>query len=157
MISMVASHFFFDNSTAGNAKITAFGDLRTSNFTTRSTAGNATLTTGEVTFPVGGDTNGFIFFNDTSSADHANITVNTGSELSFSPAFFGGGTTSAANATIVNSGHTNFWQQSRGGDATIITNSGGLTRFFGESTGENATLITNAGGIVDISGLGPFS
>jgi hypothetical protein len=121
-----------------------------------STAGNAILTAGNATIPAGADNNGFIFFNDTSSADHATITVNPVAELSFSPVFFGGGTTTAGDATITNSGTTNFFQGSRGGNATITTNDGGVTNFFGESTGENAAFITNAGGIVDISGLGTF-
>ena len=77
-------------------------------------------------------------------------------ELSFSPGFFGGGTATAGNATIINNGRTNFFQQSTAGNATITTNAGGLTRFFGESTGDNAAFITNAGGVFDISGLGTF-
>ena len=108
------------------------------------------------TRPIGADTNGFIFFTGTSTADHATITVNQFAELSFAPGFFGGGTATAGNANITNNGNTNFFQGSSAGNATITTNDGGLTRFFGESTGGNAAFITNAGGIFDISGLGTF-
>jgi fibronectin-binding autotransporter adhesin len=147
---------FFGNSTAANATITSFVGSNIE-FHDASTAGNAILTAGNPTIPAGADNNGFIFFEDTSSADHAKITLNPGTELSFSPAFFTGGTSTAGNATITNNGGTtNFFQGSRGGNATITTNAGGVTNFFGESTGENAAFITNAGGIVDISGLGTF-
>ena len=106
--------------------------------------------------PVGADTNGFIFFTGTSSAENATITVNQFAELSFAPGFFGGGTATAGDANITNNGNTNFFQGSSAGNATITTNDGGLTRFFGESTGGNAQFITNAGGVFDMSGLGTF-
>ena len=132
--------------------------METSNieFHDASSAGNATLIAGSATRPIGADTNGFIFFNGTSTADHATIIVNEFAELSFAPGFFGGGTATAGNANITNNGNTNFFQGSSAGNATITTNAGGVTSFFGSSTGGNATFITNAGGIVDISGLGTF-
>ena len=123
---------------------------------TTSHAGNATLIAGLPTRPIGADTNGFIFFTGTSSAENATITVNQFAELSFAPGFFGGGTATAGNANITNNGNTNFFQGSSAGNATITTNDGGLTRFFGRSTGGNAAFITNAGGVFDISGLGTF-
>ena len=114
-----------------------------------SKAGNATITA-----PVNG---GSVFFENGSSADHAIITMQDGTgELSFSPGFFGGGTATAGNATIISNGRTNFFQGSTAGDATITTNAGGVTSFFGESTGGNAQFITNSGGVFDISGLGTF-
>jgi outer membrane autotransporter protein len=147
--------FFEGNSTADHAMITAFGDSNIE-FDDASHAGNATLIAGLPTRPIGADTNGFIFFTGTSSAENATITVNQFAELSFAPGFFGGGTATAGNANITNNGNTNFYQGSSAENATITTNDGGLTSFFGRSTGGNATLITNAGGIVDISGLGTF-
>ena len=140
--------FFRGSSTAANAKITVFFASNIE-FQDTSNAGNATITA-----PKNG---GSIFFENASSADHATITMLDGTgELSFSPGFFGGGTATAGDATIINNGTTNFFQGSNGGNATIITNDGGVTRFFGDSTGGNAAFITNAGGIVDISGLNTF-
>src|SRR5260221_794712 len=139
---------FRGSSTADNAKITSFFASNIE-FQDTSKAGNATITAAE--------NGGSIFFENTSSADHATIRMLPGSaELSFSPGFFGGGTATAGNATITNSARTNFFQGSSAGNATIITDVGGVTSFFGESTGGNAAFITNAGGIVDISGLGTF-
>ena len=66
------------------------------------------------------------------------ITDNPGGDMDFSPAFFTGGTSTAGNATITNSGIVNFYQGSSAGSATITTNAGGTTSFFGESTGGNA-------------------
>ena len=147
--------FFEGNSTADHAMITAFGDSNIE-FDDASHAGNATLIAGLPTRPIGADTNGFIFFTGTSSAENATITVNQFAELSFAPGFFGGGTAKAGNANITNNGNTNFFQGSSAENATITTNDGGLTRFFGRSTGGNAAFITNAGGVFDISGLGTF-
>ena len=147
--------FFRGNSTADHATITAFGDSNIE-FDDASHAGNATLVAGLPTRPIGADTNGFIFFTGTSSAENATITVNQFAELSFAPGFFGGGTATAGDANITNYGNTNFFQGSSAGNATITTNDGGLTRFFGRSTGGNAAFITNAGGVFDISGLGTF-
>ncbi len=147
--------FFEGNSTADHATITAFGDSNIE-FDAASHAGNATLIAGLPTRPPGADTNGFIFFTGTSTAENATITVNQFAELSFAPGFFGGGTATAGNANITNYGNTNFYQGSSAGNSTITTNAGGLTRFFGESTGGNAQFITNSGGVFDISGLGTF-
>jgi len=147
--------FFEGNSTADHATITAVGDSNIE-FDDASHAGHATLTAGLPTRPVGADTNGFIFFTGTSSAENATITVNQFAELSFAPGFFGGGTATAGDANITNNGNTNFFQGSSAGNATITTSDGGLTRFFGRSTGGNAAFITNAGGVFDISGLGTF-
>jgi outer membrane autotransporter protein len=147
--------FFEGNSTADHATITALGDSNIE-FDNASNAGHAILTAGLPTRPVGADTNGFIFFTGTSSAENATITVNEFAELSFAPGFFGGGTATAGNASITNNGNTNFYQGSTAGNATITTNDGGLTRFFGRSTGGNAAFITNAGGVFDMSGLGTF-
>ena len=79
---------FHDNSTADHATITAFGDSNIE-FHDASDAGNAILTAGLTTRPTGADTNGFIFFSGTSTADHATITVNQFAELSFAPDFQG--------------------------------------------------------------------
>ena len=147
--------FFEGNSTADHATITAFGDSNIE-FDDASHAGSATLIAGLPTRPIGADTNGFIFFTGTSSADNATITVNQFAELSFAPGFFGGGTATAGNANITNNGNTNFFQGSSAGNATITTNAGGVTSLFGRSSGGNATFIANAGGIVDFSGLGTF-
>ena len=147
--------FFEGNSTADHAMITALGDSNIE-FDDASHAGSATLIAGLPTRPIGADTNGFIFFTGTSSAENATITVNQFAELSFAPGFFGGGTATAGNANITNNGNTNFFQGSSAGTATITTNDGGLTRFFGRSTGGNAAFITNAGGVFDISSLGTF-
>ena len=118
-------------------------------FHNSSNAGNATLTAAR---------GGFIFFNDTTIADHANITVDPGGEMDFSPIFPNcgctGGAASADKATITNNGTTGFYQDSTAGSATITTNSGGITSFYSRSSGGAAAFITNAGGIVDISGLG---
>ena len=147
--------FFGGNSTADHATITALGDSNIE-FDDASSAGHAILVAGLPTRPTGADTNGFIFFTGTSTAENATITVNQFSELSFAPGFFGGGTATAGDANITNNGNTNFFQGSSAGNAMITTNAGGVTSFFGESTGGNATFVTNAGGIVDISGLGTF-
>ena len=147
--------FFEGNSTADHATITALGDSNIE-FDNASSAGHATLTAGNATRPAGSDTNGFIFFSGTSTADHATIIVNEFAQLFFSPLFAGGGTATAGNANITNNADTSFFQGSTAGNATITTNAGGVTSFFGESTGGNATLVTNASGIVDISGLGTF-
>ena len=147
--------FFRGNSTADHATIKAFGDSNIE-FDNASSAGHSTLVAGNATRPIGADTNGFIFFTGTSTADHATITVNQFAELSFAPGFFGGGTATAGNANITNNGNTNFYQGSSAENATITTNDGGLTRFFGQSTGGNAQFITNSGGVFDISGLGTF-
>ena len=140
--------FFRGSSTAADAKITSFWASNIE-FQDTSKAGNAIITA-----PTNG---GSIFFENASSADHATITMLDGTgELSFAPGFFGGGTATAGNATIINNGKTNFFQDSSAGNATITTNAGGITSFFGRSTGGNATFITNAGGILDISTLGTF-
>ena len=123
--------FFEGNSTADHATITALGDSNIE-FDDASHAGNATLIAGLPTRPIGADTNGFIFFTGTSSAENATITVNQFAELSFAPGFFGGGTATAGNANITNNGNTNFFQGSSAGNATITTNDGGVTSFFGE-------------------------
>lgn len=108
--------FFRDSSTAANATITS---LFASNveFQDTSKAGYATI--------IAPENGGSIFFENASSADHATITMVDGTgELSFSSGFFGGGTATAGNATIMNSGRTNFFQGSSGGNATITTNDG---------------------------------
>ena len=139
--------FFRGTSTADQATITT-RDSSNTEFQESSTAGHATLIA---------DPRGSIFFENESSADNATITMLPGSsELSFAPGFFGGGTATAGNATIINSSRTNFFQGSSAGTATITTESGGVTSFFGESTGGSAAFIANAGGIVDFSGLGTF-
>jgi outer membrane autotransporter protein len=139
---------FYDNSTAGNATITAwFGS--NIEFHEASNAGQALLTA---------QSSGYIFFQDTSSANHATILVNPGGELNFSPVFPNcvctGGQSTAGFANITNNGITSFYQDSTAGNATITTNAGGVTSFYSRSTGGNAAFFTNAGGVVDISGLG---
>ena len=126
--------FFEGNSTADHATITAVGDSNIE-FDGASHAGNAILTAGLPMRPVGADTNGFIFFTGTSSAENATITVNQFAELSFAPGFFGGGTATAGDANITNNGNTNFFQGSSAGNATITTNDGGLTRFLAKAPG----------------------
>ena len=46
-----------------------------------------------------------------------------------------------------------FLNASTAGNATIITNAGGITGFEDSATGGNARFITNAGGVFDISAL----
>jgi hypothetical protein len=75
---------FQQTSSAGNATITSFVGSNIE-FHDASSAGNATLTAGNATLPSGAGNNGFIFFEDTSTADHATITVNPSGELDFSP------------------------------------------------------------------------
>ena len=93
------------------------------------------------------NTDGFIFFDDTATADHANITVNAGGEMDFSPTFPGcgctGGTATAGNAPITNNGTTSFWEGSSAGNATIT--SSGLIEFHDQSSAGNATFTTNFG------------
>jgi autotransporter-associated beta strand protein len=114
------------------------------------------------------------FFEDTTTADRAQITNNRGCSTEFS------GTSTAANSTIVNNGGTalflgnsnagnasitnnnalgtlpgvtSFADTASAGNAVITTNLGSRTDFGGSSTGGTAQLITNAGGQVDISRL----
>jgi outer membrane autotransporter protein len=123
--------FFQGSSTAANSKITVFFASNIE-FQDTSKAGTATITA-----PLNG---GSIFFENASSADHATITIldHTG-ELSFSPSFFGGGTATAGNATIISSGTTNFFEGSSAGNATINTHFG-TTNFFDTSTAGNAAI-----------------
>jgi outer membrane autotransporter protein len=150
---------FFDNSTADHATITAYVGSNIE-FHDASSAGNATIIVGNLTTPIGAGDNGFLFFNDTATAGHANITINPGGDVDFSPIFPGcgctGGTATAGDANITNNGIARFFQGSSADHATITTNDGGVTSFFGRSSGGQAAFITNAGGIVDISGLGAF-
>src|ERR1700722_125639 len=150
---------FFDNSTADHATITAFVGSNIE-FHDASSAGNATIIVGNPTTPSGAGDNGFLFFNDTATAGHANITINPGGDVDFSPIFPGcgctGGTATAGDASITNNGITRFFQGSSADHATITTNDGGVNSFFGRSSGGQAAFITNAGGIVDVSGLGSF-
>ena len=129
--------FFRDSSTAGNAKITSFFASNIE-FQNTSNAGNATITT------IAGE-GGSIFFEDASSAGHATITMVPGGELSFAPTFFGNpnGTATAGDATIINSGTTNFFAGSSAGNATI--NNSGTTNFFDQSSAGKATINTNFG------------
>ena len=125
--------FFRGSSTAANATITSFWASNVE-FQDTSKAGNATITA-----PVSG---GSIFFENASSADHATITMADGTgELSFSPPFFGGGTATAGDATIMNNGRMNFFEGSSAGNATI-TNSG-TTSFFNTSSADNATITSS--------------
>ena len=85
---------------------------------------------------------GFIFFNETSSADHATINVESGGQLIFSlfdGGEFHGGTATAANATITSSGLIEFHDQSSAGNATFNTHFG-VTNFFDTSTAGNAAF-----------------
>ena len=124
--------FFRGTSTAAQATITT-QDASNTEFQDSSTAGHATITAGP---------GGSIFFENASSADHATITMLPGSsELSFSPPFFGGGTATAGDATIINSSTINFFEGSNAGTATI-TNSGAVN-FFNTSTADNATITSS--------------
>ncbi len=60
-------------------------------------------------------------------------------ELSFAPAFLGGGTATAGDATITSSGRINFFDKSTAGNATITTHFG-TTNFFDTSTAGNAAF-----------------
>ena len=78
-----------------------------------------------------GRINGFIFFENASTADHATITmVNQFAELSFAPNFFGGGTATAGDATIINNGGTtNFFDREQRRKRNDHNNSGGDAAF----------------------------
>jgi autotransporter-associated beta strand protein len=128
------STFFFEHSSAGNATIMngSFGGPFSLapvglGFFEHSTAGTATIIN---------NNNGLIAFGvpvgfDSASADHANITNNSGGNLEF-------------NAFTT------------AGNATITTNSGGAVAFFDASTGGNAQFITNGTGYVDFTeSIGP--
>src|SRR6516165_1535742 len=52
---------------------------------------------------------------------------------------------------VGNQANLSFRNASTAGDATIITNAGGITIFADSATGGNARLIANAGGVFDIS------
>jgi len=54
---------------------------------------------------------------------------------------------------VGNQANLSFRNASTAGDATIITNAGGITIFADSATGGNARLIANAGGVFDISSL----
>jgi autotransporter-associated beta strand protein len=127
------STIFYDNSSAGNATIingsssSILGFPIGLAFFDNSTAGTATIINnnhGAIAFGFPGGT-------DTASADRANITNNSGSQLQFDAL-------------------------STGGNATITTLSGGAVAFFDNSTGGAAQFITNGTGYVDFSqSLGP--
>src|SRR5262249_38304930 len=63
--------------------------------------------------------------------------------------------TSANSRTFIvgNQANLSFRNASTAGDATIITNVGGITIFADSATCGNARLIANAGGVFDISSL----
>ncbi len=121
-------------------------------FLNSSTAGTAQITN---------NAGGFTFFNGASTAGGATITNNSGGTTEFG--LSGGiGTSSAANATIINAagsfgfgsgGFTEFNASTTAGNATIITENNAAVAFFDNSTGGQARFITNAGGVFDISQL----
>jgi len=140
---------FYDHSTADNATIIISGDGTVSgsgfvNFRDNSSAGNATIDNNAPGIPApGGLQFPTLTFQDSANAGTAMI---TNSGLRSSTGFFD--TSTAENATIINSGQgsfTDFNQSSRAG-SSMITNSGqdSALQFLDTSDAENAT-ITNSG------------
>ena len=155
---------FFGHSTADQAAITAYVGSNIE-FHDASSAGNATLIVGNAALPTGAADNGFLFFNDTATAGHANITVNQGGELDFSPPFgppcCTGGTATAGNATFLQwddrvlqrddagnatittttpFGVTNFHDTSNAGAATFTVAGEGVMNFFDQSSADAASI-----------------
>jgi hypothetical protein len=138
---------FFDQSTAGNANITALSGSNIE-FHDSSTGGNAILISGN-----GGD----ILFNDNSTAGNATITVQDGGFMEFGhfdpfSGFFGGPASAGdANITIENGGFARFETEGTGGSATITIENGGTIKFYDMSTAAQATITVNSGGTLDFS------
>ena len=144
---------FFGHSTADQAAITAYVGSNIE-FHDASSAGNATLIVSNAALPTGAADNGFLFFNDTPTAGHANITVNQGGELDFSPPFgppcCTGGTATAGNATITSSGTIGFYEGSSAGNATITTTTPfGVTNFHDTSNAGAATFTVAGEGVMN--------
>jgi autotransporter-associated beta strand protein len=150
--SNAAGVLFLDSSSAAQATIinngTGEGAGRTT-FAQSSSAGDAVIVNNRQS------TSGFFgstFFESASTAANANITNNGGATL------FQGG--SAGAATIVNNagGVTVFGSTFDGGpstaaNATIITNAGGQTLLQNSASGGQASFVTNGGGIFDMSSM----
>lgn len=89
---------------------------------------------------------GVTLFQDSSSAGSANITNRSGGVTLFG---FPGGTdtSTAGNATILNSnGGTIFNAQTNAGTANITNRNGGGTEFGDQSSAASATIVNNSGG-----------
>jgi outer membrane autotransporter protein len=126
---------FRNASTAGNATIIT-GDLLV-RFKDTSTAGNAAITnTGD----------SLLEFQDTSSAGNATIINKDRAVMSFR------GDSTAGNATITNSAHLFFDGNSDAGNAVITNNAGGQTTYTSAAPGGSATIINNTGGVTDFGG-----
>jgi autotransporter-associated beta strand protein len=125
---------FLDTSTAGNASISYSGILQ---FLGTSTAGNANIINGYV-----------LRFGDTSTAGNASITNN--SIIDFN------GDSTAGDASITNNDVVHFGDTSTAGNAIITNNSplfsGGALQFVDNSNGGQARFINNSGAIIDFSG-----
>ena len=134
------------NATIDNLNVTPGVEVGTTYFFDASTAGAATITTNG---GLSGVQFGINFFGAIDSADAgtSHITNVAGSVTAFNAM------TSAANATIDNSGTLNFNQNATAGSATINTLSGGTTSFFDTTSGGSATFNVYSGGVLDISGL----
>ncbi|MGQ0590908.1 MAG: beta strand repeat-containing protein, partial [Sphingosinicella sp.] len=144
------SAVFFDTSTAGNATINNTADVGGVTFFDSSTAGNARILNRSVsTFSFGrpGVVGlGGVVFSDAANAGSASITNESGGNTAFVA------TSTAANATIVNSGAANFsystlfGDSSSAGSAAITNNQGGVTLFQQLATAGTATITNNQGG-----------
>ena len=136
---------FNDSSTAGNATIVNDGIGSTITFSGASTAGEATIT----------NTRGMVSFIDGASAGSANIANDPTSGQTRTIEF--NDTSTAANATLTTANGARITissNNSTGGTATLIANSGGAVRFFDSALGDRARLIANVGGSIEINALG---
>lgn len=168
------STVFYGRSTAANATFDNTFELGGVGFLDDSSAGSAVIVNRSNasflggTFVPGTYNTGVYFAHHATAAD-AHITNETGGNTSF------WGSSTAANATIVNSGSgpatgfvslifeqnstagsaaitndkdgvTSFQDHATAGNATIVNNAGGTTYFFGDTTAANATITNNSGG-----------
>jgi autotransporter-associated beta strand protein len=148
---------FHDQSSADNATITnRFGGSTL--FFDRSSAGNATIVNGSFGGPFSLAPVGLGFF-DHSTAGTATIINNNNGLIAFGVPFgFDSASADHANITNNSGGSLEFNAFTTAGNATITTNSGGAVAFFDNSTGGNAQFITNGTGFVDFSAsVGPNS
>ena len=169
---------FENSSTAGPAILHAFNTGPIA-FLNTSTAGTATINSGVAGRNAGndpfGDTGGFVFFRNDSTAADSKITTFWASNIEFQD------TSKAGNATITApvSGGSIFFENASSADHATITmadgtgelsfapgffgggtatagdatiTSSGRTNFFQGSTGGNATITTNDGGVTSFFG-----
>ena len=136
---------FFNDSTAGNAAITAQSGSNIE-FHNSSSAGSATLVS------TGGD----ILINDKSTAGNATISVHSQSMMEIGHndggSFLGGGSAGNANITVEGGGFMRF-ETTGTADAAKITIDGSTSRvaFYDDSTAAQATITVNSGGTLDFS------